>query len=1161
MTERTVKLGINGLTDAVEIGRGGFSSVYRALQPAFDRFVAVKIFDNVSMDADSQTFQRECRAIGRISGRANILTVHDAGMTESGRAFMVMAYMQRGSLADQLAGHGPLPWRDAIEIGAKLAQALQVAHDAGILHRDVKPNNVLVSDDGEPLLADFGSARLIDVTGKTMSRPSFTPAHVAPEVLMGEPPTAAVDVYSLASTLFELITGRPAFVELDDDNLFSIMRRVEQAPLPDLLRPLGVPESICQAIETAMAKEPARRPPSARAFRAELITALDEEDAAAERAKAAQAIESPPPSPPPLRPRPWTPPPEGMPETPSLREPVLPAALPGRPRSASPAAPGDGSAAQPPAATPAPAGEPPEGPPAATPASAGEPPGGPPPALAPLRRRYDVPKGPAWPERRDVHVGVGAPNRRPIVDGRSPVPPARRGAAIRSPMVATSKGPPGSVARSRRQKTVVAVSAIVTVVVALVVASVAAALASHGSSKNNNNNKSTGPGRSGSPQEALASFLASPNGVVTSSAGTVFVSDFGNHRVRRINPDGTITTVAGDGQAGFSGDGGSAASAELSEPGGLALDAAGDLYIADVGNNRIRRVTPAGAISTVAGDSLAGYTGDNGRAIDAELNEPQGVAIGPDNSIYIADFGNNRIRRVTPGGMITTVAGDGQGGFNGSKLATGAELNEPTGVAVAGGDLYIADFGNNRVRRVTSGIITTFAGNDMAGSGGDNGQAINAQLDGPEAVAISRSGGVYITDLGHSEIRFVNTGGIIMTVGGSGIAGFGGDNGAATAARINNPVGITVSQDGSVYIADSGNNRVRKIAGGIMTTVAGNGEGAFAGDGGPPRAAQISEPMGVAVSSNGDLYITDTGNNRIRMVSHGTITTVAGTGEAGFSGDGGAATAAELNAPTGLAVSAVGDLYIADTANHRIRMVSRAGVITTVAGNGQEGTQATDPNGDGGAAIQAELHAPVSVAIGPDGKSIFIADETNNRIRVVNANRIMTRFAGNGNPGYSGDGGSAINAELDAPEGVAVAADGDVYVADTGNNRVRWISPGGVITTLAGGTAATLGAPIGITVVSSQGSEHTNVVYVAASGANVVDRVDSTGLITPVAGDGQAGFAGDNGPAVAAQLNSPNDVAVGPDQVISIADLQNNRIRQVDASGVMTTLAGVVDQR
>lgn len=701
-------------------------------------------------------------------------------------------------------------------------------------------------------------------------------------------------------------------------------------------------------------------------------------------------------------------------------------------------------------------------------------------------------------------------------------------------------------------------SAIVTVVVALVAASVAVALLSHGST--NDINKNTGPGHPSPPQEALASFLASPQSVVTSSSGTVFVSDFGNNRVRRINSDGTVTTVAGDGQAGFRGDGGSATSAELSEPSGLALDAAGDLYIADSGNNRIRKLTPAGVITTVAGNGLAGDTGDGGRAIDAQLHQPAGVAIGPDNSIYIADTGNNRVRQVTPNGIIITVAGNGQRGFA-DGLAIHAELDEPTGVAAAGGTLYIADFGNNRVRRLSSGIITTFAGNDLSGPGGDNGPAIDAQLDGPESVAVSRDGGVYIADFGHNEIRLVNTNGIITTVAGNAISGFSGDNGPATAAQIDNPVGVAIGQDGTVYIADTGNDRVRKIAAGIMSTLAGNGQGAFGGDRGPPSAAQISEPYGLAVSPNGNLYIADTGNNRIRMVSHGKITTLAGTGQAGFSGDDGPAAAAELNAPNGLAVNADGDLYIADTSNHRIRMVSPAGVITTVAGDGEEGLRDTDPNGDGQAAVQAQLHAPISVAVGADGRSIYISDSSNNRIRLVKPNGVITTFAGTGSPGFAGDGGSAVHAMLDAPQGVAVAANGDVYVADTGNNRIRLITPSGIITTLAGGTAETLGGPTRVTVVSSQGPDHTNVVYVAAPGDNVVDRIDETGHIARVAGDGQAGFAGDNGPAVAAQLNTPVDVGVGPGQIIWITDLENNRIREVNASGVITTFAGVDDQR
>ncbi|MDQ6949849.1 MAG: serine/threonine-protein kinase, partial [Actinomycetota bacterium] len=266
-----VELGINGLADAVEISRGGYAVVYRAFQAAFDRFVAVKVFNDLAVgESTPETFERECRAIGRISGRSNILTVYDAGTTVYGRPYLVMAYMARGSLEDRLRREGPLPWGEAGGIGVKLAKALQVAHEAGVLHRDVKPGNVLISDDGEPLLADFGIALLTDVTRKGRSRPSFTPAHAAPEVLAGKLPTAAVDIYSLASTLFALIVGHPAFVEGADSSVRRIMRRVEQDPLPDLLRARAVPEAVCRAIEAAMAKSPVDRPPSAAAFGAEL---------------------------------------------------------------------------------------------------------------------------------------------------------------------------------------------------------------------------------------------------------------------------------------------------------------------------------------------------------------------------------------------------------------------------------------------------------------------------------------------------------------------------------------------------------------------------------------------------------------------------------------------------------------------------------------------------------------------------------------------------------------------------------------------------------------------------------------------------------------------------------------------------------------------------
>ncbi len=264
---RKAELGIKGLTDAVEIGRGGFAVVYRAYQPTFDRFVAVKVFNDLALDETiRETFRRECRAIGRLAGRPNILNVYQAGDTSSGKPYLLMAYLAGGSLQDRLDRDGPLPWAEVVDIGIKLARALQAVHTAGVLHRDVKPDNVLLSEDGEPELADFGIARLTDATRQTRIPRSFTPAHVAPEVLAGEAPTSAVDVYSLGSTLFALIAGRPAFLERRDDEFFVVAHRVQTVPVPDLLRPQGTPDAVWRAIAAAMAKNPIDRPPSAAAF-------------------------------------------------------------------------------------------------------------------------------------------------------------------------------------------------------------------------------------------------------------------------------------------------------------------------------------------------------------------------------------------------------------------------------------------------------------------------------------------------------------------------------------------------------------------------------------------------------------------------------------------------------------------------------------------------------------------------------------------------------------------------------------------------------------------------------------------------------------------------------------------------------------------------------
>jgi uncharacterized protein (TIGR03437 family) len=328
----------------------------------------------------------------------------------------------------------------------------------------------------------------------------------------------------------------------------------------------------------------------------------------------------------------------------------------------------------------------------------------------------------------------------------------------------------------------------------------------------------------------------------------------------------TIYTMAGNGTQGFSGDGGPATGAQLNIPRGVALDAAGSLYIADASNSRVRKVSN-GVISTVAGNGGPGFSGDNYPATSTELYAPSGVAVDSAGNLYIADTSNFRIREVS-NGVITTVAGNGTQGFNGDNgPATSAQLYDACGVAIDSvGNLYIADGNGNRVRKVSNGVITTVAGNGVAGFSGDNGPATSAQLAGPWGVAVDSAGNLYIADGNNNRIREVSNG-VITTIAGSGVAGFSGDNGPATNARLAGPMGVAVDSAGSLYIADTNNDLIRKVSNGVITTVAGNGVAGFSGDNGPATSAELSSPVSVAVDSTSDLYIADTFNNRIRVLT------------------------------------------------------------------------------------------------------------------------------------------------------------------------------------------------------------------------------------------------------------------------------------------------------
>jgi|GEM_PF-969054 len=721
-----------------------------------------------------------------------------------------------------------------------------------------------------------------------------------------------------------------------------------------------------------------------------------------------------------------------------------------------------------------------------------------------------------------------------------------------------------------------------------------------------------------------------------------------------------ISTVAGTGSAGYSGDGGSATSAQLDSASGVAFDSSGNMYIADYHNNCIRKVDSSGNISTVVGTGTEGYSGDGGAATSAELDRPAGIAFDSSGNMYIADYGNSRIRKVDSDGNISMVAGSnswysysGDGG-----PATSAGLYGPEGIAFdSSGNMYIADSGNNRIRKVDSaGNISTVAGNGNKGYSGDGGPATEAELQGPAGIAFDSSGNMYIADKYNNCIRKVDSAGNISTVAGPGKWGYLGDGGTATSAWLNNPNGVAFDSSGNMYIADNGNNRIRKVdTSGIITTVAGTGNAGYSGNGGPATSAQLKSPSGVAFDSSGNMYIADSGNNRIRKIGPATwqnsvitpttasfdikasaqddvtitltlngntllsivngtttlvqgtdylvnddtviinkaylatqavgecsltfnfsaglaqtfvitvsdstpptlpsyISTVVGTGTAGYSGDGESATSARLKYPQGVAFDSSGNMYIADYENNRIRKVDSAGNISTVAGTGTAGY-----SGDGGPAISAGLYHPSGLTFDSSG-NMYIADY--NRIRKVDTSGNISTIAGTGTAGYSGDGGPATSAQLSYPAGITFDSSGNMYIVDQGNNCIRKVDSAGNISTVAGtgtagysgdggpATSAQLSYPSGLTFDSSGN------MYIADKSNNRIRKVDTSGNISTVAGTGTSGYSGDGGPATSAQLNYPSGLTFDSSGNMYIADRGNNRIRKVDSSGKISTIAG-----
>jgi sugar lactone lactonase YvrE len=569
---------------------------------------------------------------------------------------------------------------------------------------------------------------------------------------------------------------------------------------------------------------------------------------------------------------------------------------------------------------------------------------------------------------------------------------------------------------------------------------------------------------------ATLAILHQAEGIAFDFAGNLYIADAADHRIRKVTRAGVITTFAGTGIPGFSGDGGPAAAAQLNSPYGLLFDGLGDLFVADLGNARVREITPDGTIATVAGGGALTPGGMNeGTAANLiALNAPRNLAFDNQGALYFSDFTGQRVFRIDSGGNLTTFAGTGVPGFSGDyRLAARAELAYPAGLAFdRNGVLYIADSQNHLIRKVVSSVLSTFA-----------------HASTPSGMVMDSFSTLYVADPG--------AGGLLT---------FPLNSPAATCPIAS--LDVTFRGDGFLY-ASQGATVLRFSFAGASATVAGGGSLA-SGDQGPATNALLHHPSGVAPDALGNVYIADRDNNRIRRVApDGTITTVAGTGDpgtpSGANGDGGPAILAQLNQPSSVTVDGFGNLYVADTGSHRVREITVAGIILPVPVTG--------------------LIAPV-YALADRAGDVYVADVGLNAIVKMSPLGVV----------------STIAAQLSSPGGFVFDAAGTLYFTETGAARVSRLDILGNLTAIASGVWNT---PRGVALGTA------GDVFVADNGLQRVMHVDAAGLVTTIAGTGAAGFAGDGGDALSAQFYDPWALAMDPTGFIYVADFTNNRVRRL----------------
>ncbi|MCK9927852.1 protein kinase [Frankia sp. Mgl5] len=891
-----VEAALPGYAVEGDLGKGGYGLVLAGQHRLIGRKVAIKILLDTTDDPDLRArFLSEARVLAELD-HPHIVRIHDY-VEHEGTCLLVMELLSGGTLKQRMTA-GKLSPETICAVGVAASAALTTAHRQGVLHRDIKPDNIMFDGAGLLKVTDFGIAKIFDGAETTASAILGTPRYMAPEQIMGARLFPATDLYALAGVLYEMFAERPLFGR---PMAVQPLTHHHLTVMPDPLT--TVPPAISAVIMRTLAKDPGARFSDASEFALELARAgansygpnwvarsdvklrVDDEirgviggSTTSGNSGGFPAATRPGGYPGPGGPgRPGGPGgpgyAPGQPGGPGYRGPVPGSGPqqpvgggfgPGGPRpnqqmrptgghpptsgfpGATPVMPGQGvpGGQGRPGPTPGtppggwrgygqPGGATPQPMPLTPPASTPRPPGpmGPPSSTPPPRPVPGYGGQPGQPRQPGPgQPGPGGPRPTGAQNfggqgwqGSGPRPPAHQ-APPRPPM-GGHRPQPGPPNRNNRTLILAAVAAAVVVVLTI---GLIVGLSGGGSGDDDSGSSRDqvsvlpvpGVAYTGTPVTVQG---LSPYSVAIDPQGTLFITSLSSDRIQKVTRTGEVSDLAGTGADGYSGDGGPAAAAKLNGPGSAVLDKNGNIYIPDAQNYRIRKITPDGIINTIAGTGTAGFSGDGGPATAAQINSAEKVAIGPDGSIYIADYDNHRIRKITPDGIINTIAGTGLQGYSGDGgPATAAKLDGPNDVELGDdGTLYIANLGSNTIQKITKdGIITTVAGNGQKGFSGDGGPATAAQLSVP-SVSLGNGGEIYIADYGNNRVRKVDPNGTITTIAGTGAEGSGGDGGQATAAQFNEPSSVAEDADGALYIADSGNNRLRRIApDGTITTVA-----------------------------------------------------------------------------------------------------------------------------------------------------------------------------------------------------------------------------------------------------------------------------------------------------------------------------------------------------